>query len=116
MSEYPLYTSGNVKLDGTGAGTVVLSPKVGQEWRLTLASVLVSTHVAEPQCSIYIGGAATPDAFVDGTFTGSLNSTDAVASHPVTPGQKVIAVWSGGDAGATATLTLRGTVVTGRGR
>lgn len=112
-STVPLLTSGNVKLNNSGAGTVALGPNVGQRWDLSLASITTSTSTNIPQCSIFIGGAPTPDAFVDGTYTGNLNSSDAVSSYPVTPGQKVYAVWSGGDVGAIAQLVLRGTVTTG---
>jgi hypothetical protein len=114
VSEYPFTQSGRVVLDGSGNGRVTLTPQVGQRWTVAIASVLVQPALTNiPQCSLYVGGDATPDAFIDGTYTGNLNSTDALSAHPVSSGVKVIAVWLGGDAGDTATLTLRGTQSTG---
>lgn len=114
MNSSPLNRAGSVNLDGSGNGAVTLSPNVGQTWRLTVASVVTSTSVLIPKCSIFMGGAATQDFFVDGTYTGNLNSTDAVSGLPLTHGQKIIALWTGGDPGAVATLSIIGTVETGR--
>jgi hypothetical protein len=112
MPENPLNTSGRVVLDGSGSGRVTLTPNVGQRWTIRTASVRVAPSVNIPQCRLYIGGDATDDAFIDGTYTGNLNSTDSLAAYPVSAGVKVIAVWSGGDPGAAATLSLWGTVDT----
>jgi hypothetical protein len=50
---------------------------------------------------------------VDSTYDGD-GSTDPDANIEVTGSQKLIAYWTGGDLGATAQITLRGTVETGR--
>ena len=98
-------------LDGTGAGTVKLGP-VGplEVWWPSVASVSVSTNVKEAQCRIYIGDSAVPANFIDGTLSGSTgDSTDRVSGAQVRRGWFVWAVWSGGDAGAVATLNITGT-------
>lgn len=110
--EYPLNTSGNCTLDGSGNGRVQLGPDgPGVQWKLTLAAVRVNSAVLEPECRVYIGAQPLDDFFVDGTFTGSMDSTGNVANFPITQGQKVWAVWIGGDPGAIATLSVLGTAV-----
>ncbi|HUY45614.1 MAG TPA: hypothetical protein VMV92_07790, partial [Streptosporangiaceae bacterium] len=66
---------------------------------------------AEASCKIYIGPAAIDQWYVDGTLSGSTgDSTDRVAGRQVdTHGNALWAVWSGGDAGAVATMTVAGT-------
>lgn len=110
MTVNPLNEAASVALNGAGAGTVSMAPhSVSQIWRLSVAAVKVSSAVLEPQCSIYIGSQPIDAFFVDGTFTGSLDSTDSVANFPISRGQKIWAVWSGGDPGAIATLSVLGT-------
>ncbi len=114
MPSYPLATSASVALDGSGKGTARLGPQVGQRWRLRTASILVVNAILIPQCKIYMGAAPLDPFFVDGTYTGALASTSNVNGRPLTNGQQIFAVWTGGDAGAVATLTITGTVETGR--
>lgn len=109
----PLNSSGSVRLDANGNGIVALGPQGSAVWALTVAAVSTSTSVKVPQCSVYMGTSAVPANLVDGTFTGNLDSTDRVSGWPLLPGQQVWAVWSGGDAGATATLSIIGTERTG---
>jgi hypothetical protein len=114
MPASPLNTSGQTRLDGAGNGTVRLGPNVGQRWTLLTAAIFIAgTIVSSPQCKIFMGGSATPDCLVDGTNTGELNSTTNVANFPLTAGQSIFAVWTGGDVGAIATLSIIGTVETG---
>ena len=114
----PLNDARNVTLDGSGNGQVSFGPILGQEWTVTNAGVQTSTRAnpaaSVPQCSIYIGGAPVAQFFIDGTNTGSLDSTDRTSSFPFTQGSKIWAVWTGGDPGSVATLSIVGTVKTGR--
>lgn len=106
----PLSEFVSVVLNGSGAGTAKIGPAAhGVIWKPTVASVRVSTQVKSPTCLIYAGDSATPDNFVDGTFTGAQNSTSNIDGQVLTLGQFVFAVWSGGDVGAQATLTVTGT-------
>lgn len=111
MQTVPLNESQPVKLDGSGNGTVKLGPRShGETWHPEVASVKVSTATAEAACKIYLGHTATDDNFLDGTFSGSSgDSTDRVSGNPLWLGNYIFAVWSGGDAGATATLSVIGT-------
>ena len=108
----PLDETAQVTLDGSGAGTARLGPSApGHVWRPTLASVKVATNTDEATCLVYAGPSATDAYFTDGTFSGSSgDATDRVTGKVLNPGRGWIwAVWSGGDAGATATLIVSGT-------
>lgn len=109
MPSQPLDTSAKVTLNGSGNGTARIGPKVGQHWTLGNIAVSVSSNTLEPTCKIYLR-AIDPGNFVDGTFSGSQDSTDSANGLRLGPGQEVIAVWSGGDANATATVSIYGTV------
>lgn len=108
----PFTTSKTVVLDANGNGRIQLGPLLGQRWLLNIASIHVDSNTNEPTCKVYIGGTDDPSTFIDGTYTGSLNSTDAVAQFPITVGNYIIAVWNGGDVGANAQLTIWGTQTT----
>jgi hypothetical protein len=110
MTTVPLSESAFVTLDGSGNGTARVGPAAhGVVWRPTVASLKVSTSVQSPTCLIYAGSSATPDNFVDGTYTGSQNSTSNIDGQVLYLGQYVFAVWTGGDPGAQATIALSGT-------
>lgn len=113
MTEQPLNLAGQVKLNGAGNGTVSLGPNVGQRWTISVASILIPNPTLFPRCELYMGALATPEFFVDGTYTGNLNASDAVAGMKLSNGQKIFAVWTGGDPGATATLSIIGIQETG---
>jgi hypothetical protein len=100
-----------VVLDGSGNGTARIGPAGAREtWFPAVASVSAATAVKEAQCRIYVGPAAAPQYFIDGTLSGSTgDSTDRVASQPVPLGSFIWAVWAGGDAGSVATLNVTGT-------
>lgn len=113
-SSWPLNQTGTVVLDGSGNGTVQLTPDGPSEhWQATLASVKASSNTKEASCKIYAGPSATDQFFVDGTLSGSTgDSTDRLAGYDIArtgPFPSIWAVWAGGDVGATATLVLAGT-------
>lgn len=110
MSSYSLNTSASVTLDSNGNGTVQLTVPIGVTWNLTVAAVSTSTAVLNPTCSIYMGPTPTPDNLIDATYTGNQDATGKVAGFPLTKGQSIWAVWTGGDVGAVATLSLFGSV------
>lgn len=115
MTTVPLNSSNAVKLDGSGDGTVRLGPSGGSEtW--TAAYVHVQTNQApgsivnEAQCFIYAGTAADQTGFVDSTSSGSTgDSTDSASAYPLTVGEWIWAVWTGGDPGAQGILRVTGT-------
>lgn len=110
MTTLPLSEFAGVTLDGSGAGTVRIGPTShGVVWKPTVASVRVSTATSSPRCRVYAGDAATDGNFVDGTYTGEQNSTSNIEGQEIRLGQYVFAVWTGGDVGAEATLSISGT-------
>jgi hypothetical protein len=109
MRSLPLTAKAFVILDGSGSGTASTGPlSPGEQWAGLTAAVSVATNTAEATCRIYAGAAATPGYFADGTTWGSTG--DSTQNLPaVKVGGNVFAVWTGGDPGARATLTVAGT-------
>jgi len=105
---------GQVKLNGSGAGTVRLGPTGhGVVWTLGAISVktaqVVSTGVCT--CNIYVGDDASATNFLDGTFSGDTgDATSRASGQQIRSNKYVFAVWSGGVANDLATLTLTGTM------
>lgn len=110
MTTASLYESAFVILDSNGNGTAKVGPTGhGQVWHPQIVSVSTSTATKSPTCKLYAGHAATQQYFVDGTYTGEQNSTDAISGIDLWLGNYVFAVWTGGDAGAQGTVTVTGT-------
>lgn len=109
--EVPLRESAVVKLNASGNGTASIGPISARErWSPDNVHVSVSSNTNEASCLIYVGDAAIQQNFRDGTFSGSSgDSTDKINADKVSVGQKIWAVWSGGDGGATASLSVTGT-------
>lgn len=109
MREFPFTLSVSVVLSG-GAGTASIGPQFPREsWDVSVASVSCSTNTKEAVCKIYAGPQAQQAWFVDGTTWGSTGDSTSNFAVPVYLGSKVFAVWSGGDATATAVLVVSGT-------
>lgn len=106
----PLAVSASVTLDGSGNGTVTLGPQLpGVAWSPSSCAVLVQPVSATvvSQFQLY-NGPAQPGNFIGGTYTGDSNST-GLTVPPMYAGAVLTGVWSGGNPGATATMTLTGT-------
>jgi hypothetical protein len=121
----------SVTLNGSGNGQAVITPGapspgggvgVGRNSGLTWDVIGVAVSVAplaghsapvnQAQCSVYLSygiQSATPNDFQGQTATGSTGDTDTLTAT-LKPGDWITAVWSGGDAGAIATLRVLGTV------
>lgn len=106
-----LNKSGSVQLDASGNGTVTLRPDVGQWWApkfLRVSTLLQKTPVA--YCAVYQGAVTIKNqtTFIDDTFLGSGDSTSIISGTVVIYGEAITAVWTGGNPGDTAVLTLYG--------
>lgn len=103
MRTEPFRVSDQVVLDGNGAGQVELTCNV-VAWTLQTAGLRVDPRpaVLEPECSIYING-----QFVGGSQTASMDA-DTTFNQYMQQGEKIQAVWTGGDPGKTAILSLTG--------
>ena len=97
---------GTAVLDASGNGTVTLRPS-GENWRVTGIAVVASTRVLEARCIIYLGNAISQNIILS-TYSGSSGDQGDGAPIDVTDGRPLTAVWTGGDVGATVTLTING--------
>jgi len=105
-----LSASAQAVLDGSGNGTASAGPQnPGEIWYPAAVAVKASTNVKEAQARVYAGNAATDAYFADGTTWGSTGDSTSNVAGPLFPGQQIFAVWTGGDPGAVATVTITGT-------
>lgn len=113
MSTGIVNQTATVILDGSGNGYCQLGPLSAREtWTLSSVHVICSSATNEAVCRIYIGNGVFDSNFIDGTFTGSSGDASSVMDGmTVSVGDAVYAAWTGGDAGATATLSVVGTSV-----
>lgn len=108
--QLPLTETADVTLDGSGNGTASLGPSGPNEvWTPSNVSVICSSNTSEAVCKVYAGPSATPPYFKDITVDGSTGDATDRCNIPVPKGWFVWAVWTGGDAGATATVNVDGT-------
>jgi hypothetical protein len=112
----PLNESAVTTLAGavdTATGRARIGPtRAGVRWDIRTISITSSSTVAIPQAELFLGepGAAS---FKDGTYTGSRNSTNIEIT--LYSGQYFTVVWTFGDPGATANVTVTGDNVIGEG-
>lgn len=110
MPQVPLSESKQITLDGSGNGAVAIGPEISaQVWIPVMMGVQVSTNVKEPMFKFYRGRSAGPLNFINGTSTGSNDATD-ISGIILHPGETLYCVWTGGDAGAIASVTLIGQI------
>jgi hypothetical protein len=110
----PLYQFGTITLNGSGGGTAFIGPtRVREHWQLASASVAVATSVQNATCNLYIGSFINNQTFVSQTVTGSSGDTCGLGGTDIQTGMKIWAVWTGGDAGQLATVTVIGTYTIG---
>lgn len=105
-----------VILDGSGNGTAQLGPQGSSVWTGVIIAIQVAPGVSgavanpkTPQANYYVGPRADPSYLVDFTTMGNGNSSARAAGYPISVGELVIVVWSGGQPGYVATLSLLGT-------
>lgn len=108
--QLPLSAAAQVVLDSSGNGQCSVGPTAqGEVWAAGfVAAVHCSSNTAEAIMRLYCGAGASPAYFAGGTTWGSTgDSSDTTPQMQV--GQAVTAVWTGGDPGAIAYLTVTGT-------
>jgi hypothetical protein len=99
-----------ITLNGSGGGTARLGPLTAREtWYPNNASVKANNNpTLEAQCNVYVGQSATQENFRDATFSGSSGDATGKIAGRLSKGDSVFAVWTGGDAGVQAYLTVTG--------
>jgi hypothetical protein len=109
-----LTTTASVVLDGSGNGRVSIGPSVVRErWAPNQATVSASTTVLEATCALYLGVGGVPGRLLGASRTGSSGDVYGFGAFELQAGQSIVAVWSGGDVGATATINVFGEKVRG---
>lgn len=98
----------SVVLDATGAGEIALGPDAGPVfWRVT--SVITQTdrpgQAPVPRVQLYLD-VVDPSNALGLSYDGSFGQ--AVGDQTLQRGQRIIAVWTGGQAGDRATMTVNG--------
>ena len=112
MATLPLITSVTTTLDGTGAGIASIGPTAqGEVWTVGNVAVHTSTNANESICRVYVGAAGSTSVLLGATNTGSSGDNDSGLSQVLRVGQAITAVWTEGDIGATAYLSVTGSKV-----
>ena len=97
----------SVTLDATGAGTLELGPTSPPNWHVT--SLVTQTNRVNkapiPRVSVYLDTVA-PENVLCVSPNGSFGQANG--SQTLSRGSKLIAVWTSGQAGDVATLTVNG--------
>lgn len=101
----PFDVDGSVILDANGRGSIRLAPQ-GEKWQVTRTRVDCSTRVNESEARWYLRQIA-PRNIIDGTSSGSTGDTSDTVAY-LEDGQAMFIEWTGGDAGATAVVTVSG--------
>ena len=97
-------------LNSSGAGTASVGPlSFGEYWDVAAVSVRCATNANEATCSIYAGADSSSRNFVDATTWGSTGDSTSNVGNQVRVGNQVFAVWTGGDVGTQAYVTVSGT-------
>lgn len=99
------------RLDATGAGRIELGPNNSRgpaNWRVT--GVIVQTNrpgqAPVPRAVVYLDDESSPANVQGLSYDGSF--AQGRCDITLTRGQKLICLWSGGQSGDTASLTLTG--------
>jgi hypothetical protein len=103
-----------VTLDGSGNGQASIGPtRVREHWQVESVSVSATSAVLESQAVLYVGSNAQASQFTSQTATGSSGDTCPLNNMDIQSGTRIIVKWLGGDAGAVATLVVKGTYTIG---
>jgi len=110
----PLAESATGVLNAAGRVSLSMGPAVyGSYWSVERISVSC-TSATDTDCTMY-RQIESPTTLIDATSNGNSDTNDS-SGNPidVKQGQSLVFVWTGGVAGAVATVVLDGTKETGR--
>jgi hypothetical protein len=96
-------------ISGAGTGTVRIGPTgLGTRWYLTQANVQTTTGPNDASTVALYLGLQVQGNLLGGTSYAGGQDTIGLNVRPLTPGDLIIAVWTGGHPGDVASLTLYG--------
>jgi hypothetical protein len=102
-----LNTGASVTLNASGNGTVYLGPTMpGVLWNVANVACFTSTAVSVPTFQLYSPSVSATN-FIGGSYSGNQDSDNI--NIILYPGLQLIGVWTGGDSGAIATMSVYGT-------
>ena len=97
-------------IGASGTATISVGPAgLGTVWYP--ASAVVSTTTGQldtSTCNIYVGPAGYPTTLQGSVYSG--NGVVSLAIPAMSPGLFIVAVWTGGTTGSTASLNVTGTM------
>ena len=98
-------------ISSAGAATLSVGPAgAGNVWYPASVTILTTSGINDAStCSIYLGPAGVPVTLQATQFPGG-TGTISLAIPSMTPGQYLIAVWSGGKSGDTCSINVTGTM------
>lgn len=97
-----------VVLDGSGNGSIGFQPN-GSNARITTLYVKVDTTVSQAAVTLYKGQVA--DSNIIGNTNSGSTGAPAFGNIDLVDGETLYVVWTGGDAGSTATATFSGVTI-----
>jgi hypothetical protein len=102
---------GQAVIGAGGAATISVGPQgLGNVWYPASATIMTTSGVNDNStCNLYLGPAGVPVTLI-ATFYPGGTGTAGIAVPSMTPGQYLIAVWSGGNPGDYASVNIVGTM------
>jgi len=107
-----ILAGGNVTLDAAGRAQLSVGPsRAFETWEVSRVAVQTSGAI-KPAVRLYWYSEVTT-SFIDGTRSGNADVGEYSPPLHVTPGQSILAVWTGGSVGAIGSITFDGSVSNG---
>ena len=105
---YPLNTNAGGVLNSAGYAVVSIGPTNPYEvWTVGAVAINADVTTNTPTCNVYLGNGPNGQLLA-GPYNGAQNSANI--SVTLYTGQKICAVFSGGDPGAAVGFAVQGTV------
>lgn len=103
----PVAESGVAELDAAGSATFDFAAPTDSGWHISRVTVTCSVDDPMPQANVYRGW-VSPSTRIGGTYTGAFDS--AQADEDFGPGEHLIVVFTNGQPGAEAAVSVGGIV------
>lgn len=108
MGRVRLETAATVTLDASGNGTVEFVVPYAQRWRITRMTVGTVIQIPPiPRAVVYRNSVGAQNV-VDGTYTGTMDTSDLSSAVVFEGGEKVVVQWTAGTPTDKATATIAG--------